>query len=202
MSVLYNFLFVPNISITTPLRYGDETTTVHLSIKNEHFRFSINIFISRVQCFHQGIQSFLNCCILPNKSSYQNFVYAPLLYNYHWLSNPNFMLIKEMLYSQKILKDPIFEDFKDFCLTLKILSSNFSKSRTDIATNQLAIVFYHNPATIASPCTYVRLSVLSACTPNCSVVTGCGHARLAATVGCSSQILQEGCTPEKKAQVY
>ena len=35
----------------------------------------------------------------------------------------------------------------------------------------------------------------------CMIVTGCGHTNLAATVNYSSQVLYEGCTPEKKAQI-
>ena len=36
----------------------------------------------------------------------------------------------------------------------------------------------------------------------CPVVTGCDHLRSAATVDYSSQVLYEGCTSEKKAQIY
>ena len=85
-------------------------------------------------------------------------------------------------YSRKISRDPIFEDFKVFCLTSKILSSNFFKSRTDIAK---ARVCHYNSATSISKC--VRMIINVECSYNkWLVITGCDHMRLAATVDCSS----------------
>ena len=51
----------------------------------------------------------------------------------------------------------------------------------------------------------MKLPVLSPCTANthkCPVVTGCAHSRLSATVDYNLLALYEGCTPEKKAQIY
>ena len=82
----------------------------------------------------------------------------------------------QLLYSWKISRDPIFEDFEVICLTLKILSSDFSSQELFATPTSISIHVY------------TRSSVLSACTANNEAnnydqFAGCG---LAATVDCGS----------------
>ena len=70
---------------------------------NEHYQFSYKSFCFKGRVYNASglplsVSSFFTRSSHPNKGSYQKLAYAPLQHNYHWLPDPNCMLVDGYLF--------------------------------------------------------------------------------------------------------